>query len=216
MCENSILIENTRKPYDLTALNDLRPHSHKVWIALRHVDLQLRLGLDCRLMGEFRSDKKPEGNGETNRKCVLSFHKLNPPKNLNCDNRLPYFPPDIRERLTYSKYMNTLPLDEKLTILSAMIEGNSIRSTERMTGVHRDTIMRLVTRTGEQCRSFLDRTLRSIRAEKVHEAQSRDPGGHFAPGHEELFAGVRYALEVETDPDHHAEIDGDHNDVQHA
>jgi hypothetical protein len=41
--------------------------------------------------------------------------------------------------------MNKLPLDKQVTILNAMIEGNSIRSVERMTGVHRDTIMRLVT-----------------------------------------------------------------------
>lgn len=40
--------------------------------------------------------------------------------------------------------MNTLPIDKKLAVLSAMIEGNSIRSTERMTGAHRDTIMRLI------------------------------------------------------------------------
>ena len=63
--------------------------------------------------------------------------------------------------------MNTLPLDKKLTILSAMIEGNSIRSTERMTGVHRDTIMRLMVRIGEQCVNFLDSRVRDIRAEKV-------------------------------------------------
>ena len=37
-----------------------------------------------------------------------------------------------------------------------------------------------------------------------NKAQARDPGGHFAPGHEELFAGVRAALEVEADPDDHA------------
>jgi len=63
--------------------------------------------------------------------------------------------------------MNTLPLDKKLVILNAMIEGNSIRSVERMTGVHRDTIMRLVARTGEQCVHFLDSRIRGIRSERV-------------------------------------------------
>jgi IS1 family transposase len=63
--------------------------------------------------------------------------------------------------------MNTLAQDKKLTILNAMIEGNSIRSTERMTGVHRDTIMRLAARTGEQCRDFLDMRIRNVRAERV-------------------------------------------------
>jgi IS1 family transposase len=64
-------------------------------------------------------------------------------------------------------YMNTLATDKKLSVLSAMIEGNSIRSTERMTGVHRDTIMRLVTRTGEQAVHFLDSRLRGLRPERV-------------------------------------------------
>ena len=74
---------------------------------------------------------------------------------------------DIRERLTYSKDMNRLPMDKQLTILNAMIEGNSIRSTERMTGIHRDTIMRLSAKTGEQCSQFLDVRVRGIRSERV-------------------------------------------------
>ncbi len=67
--------------------------------------------------------------------------------------------------------MNTLPLDKKLTILSAMIEGNSIRSTERMTEPHWDTIMRLMARTGEQSVRFLDSKVRHIRAEKVQASE---------------------------------------------
>jgi IS1 family transposase len=78
-----------------------------------------------------------------------------------------HFSLDIREPITYTVFMNTLPMDKQLTVLNAMIEGNSIRSTERMTGIHRDTIMRLGVRTGEQCWSFLDRTIRGIRAKKV-------------------------------------------------
>lgn len=39
--------------------------------------------------------------------------------------------------------MNRLSLDCRTQIVSALVEGNSIRGTERMTGVHRDTIMRL-------------------------------------------------------------------------
>jgi hypothetical protein len=33
--------------------------------------------------------------------------------------------------------MYTLSVEEKVRVLAAMVEGNSIRSTERMTGVHR-------------------------------------------------------------------------------
>ena len=48
------------------------------------------------------------------------------------------------------------------------------------------------------------------------EAQPGDPCGHLAAGHEELFAGVGPALEVEADPDHHHEVDGDYGDVEGA
>ena len=47
-------------------------------------------------------------------------------------------------------------------------------------------------------------------------AQARDPGGHLAAGHEELFAGVRLLLEVEADPDDHREVDGDDGDIERA
>jgi len=52
--------------------------------------------------------------------------------------------------------MNTLKPEKKLAVLSALVEGNSIRSTERMTGVHRDTIMRLLVEVGERCAALMD------------------------------------------------------------
>ncbi len=39
--------------------------------------------------------------------------------------------------------MNILPFDKQSEIIAALTEGVSIRATERLTGVHRDTIMRL-------------------------------------------------------------------------
>ena len=41
-------------------------------------------------------------------------------------------------------------------------EGNSIRSIERMTGVHRDTIMRLGVRVGEGCKDIMDEKFRNL------------------------------------------------------
>jgi len=52
--------------------------------------------------------------------------------------------------------MHELKAEKKLAVIAAMVEGNSIRSTERMTGVHRETIMRLVVRTGEHCARLLN------------------------------------------------------------
>ena len=52
---------------------------------------------------------------------------------------------------------NVLNLDKQVTIIGSLAEGSSIRSIERMTGVHRDTIMRLLVSTGENCADILDK-----------------------------------------------------------
>ena len=53
--------------------------------------------------------------------------------------------------------MNILPFDKQVEIIAALTEGCSIRATERLTGVHRDTIMRLGVRVGEACARLHDR-----------------------------------------------------------
>ena len=58
--------------------------------------------------------------------------------------------------------MNKLKIDKQIAVISALVEGNSIRSTERMTGVHRDTIMRFMVRVGNGCEHFMDSTLRDL------------------------------------------------------
>src|SRR5207249_3103012 len=63
--------------------------------------------------------------------------------------------------------MNRLPDEKQAAVLSAHIEGMSIRSIERITGVHRDTVMRLITSAGEQCAAFLDVRIHNIRARRV-------------------------------------------------
>lgn len=47
--------------------------------------------------------------------------------------------------------MSRLTTDTKAQILRCLVEGNSIRSTERMVGVHRDTITKIVVQTGKGC-----------------------------------------------------------------
>jgi IS1 family transposase len=43
--------------------------------------------------------------------------------------------------------------------MSALVEGCSVRSTERFTGVHRDTIIRFMVRVGNGCANLLDETM---------------------------------------------------------
>jgi hypothetical protein len=58
--------------------------------------------------------------------------------------------------------MNRLNLDRRTQIVSALVEGNSIRSTERMTGVHRDTIMRLLVEVDTGCAALMDEKMREL------------------------------------------------------
>ena len=57
---------------------------------------------------------------------------------------------------------NVLSKDKQIAIAAALAEGNSIRSIERMTGTHRDTIMRLGVRIGQGCAALLDRKMRNL------------------------------------------------------
>ncbi len=49
--------------------------------------------------------------------------------------------------------------NRQLTVLSALGEGSSSRSTERLTGVRRDTIIRLIVRVGNGCANPLSKTM---------------------------------------------------------
>ena len=63
--------------------------------------------------------------------------------------------------------MNKLNIDKQASIISALVEGNSIRSTERMTGVHRDTIMRLLVKIGAGCEVIMDHTMRHLPCKNI-------------------------------------------------
>ena len=58
--------------------------------------------------------------------------------------------------------MNRLPVETQTAVISALVEGASIRSVERISGVHRDTITRLMVRVGEACDRLLHETMREL------------------------------------------------------
>jgi IS1 family transposase len=57
---------------------------------------------------------------------------------------------------------NVLDKSKQVAIVGGLAEGSSIRSIERLTGVHRDTIMRLGVRVGKGCQSLLDAKMRDL------------------------------------------------------
>jgi IS1 family transposase len=62
---------------------------------------------------------------------------------------------------------NVLPQQKQQAIIHLLVEGNSIRSIERLTGVHRDTIMRLAVKVGEKCKKFLNAWMRNLKVEHL-------------------------------------------------
>jgi hypothetical protein len=58
--------------------------------------------------------------------------------------------------------MNKLGLDKQVAVINGLVEGLSIRSVERMTGVHRDTVMRLLVRVGDTCQKIMDEKMRNL------------------------------------------------------
>lgn len=58
--------------------------------------------------------------------------------------------------------MNVLRREKQLAVISALVEGSSVRSIERMTGVHRDTILRLMNRVGSGCFRLLDTRMKAL------------------------------------------------------
>jgi hypothetical protein len=48
-----------------------------------------------------------------------------------------------------------------------LVEGNSIRSTERMTNTHRDTIMRLMVEVGNGCAALANEQMRDLSCRRI-------------------------------------------------
>jgi IS1 family transposase len=57
------------------------------------------------------------------------------------------------------QYLST---DKQAAIIANLAEGSSIRSIERITGVHRDTVMRLGVRVGQGCAKLLDAKMHDL------------------------------------------------------
>jgi transposase-like protein/IS1 family transposase len=61
----------------------------------------------------------------------------------------------------------SLPAEKVLAILNLFIEGTSVRSTERLTGVHRDTILKVLVAAGEKCEKLMGRLIVNIPVKDV-------------------------------------------------
>jgi len=63
--------------------------------------------------------------------------------------------------------MNVLSNERRAQVIGALIEGNSIRSTVRMTGVCKDAVTKLIRDTGKACAAHHNSAVRGVKAHRV-------------------------------------------------
>ncbi|MGH7564446.1 MAG: IS1 family transposase, partial [Gemmatimonadota bacterium] len=62
---------------------------------------------------------------------------------------------------------NVLKREKQEAAIRCLVNGASVRATERMTGVHRDTIIRLMKRVGTGCEVLLDSEMRDLSCQRL-------------------------------------------------
>jgi IS1 family transposase len=63
--------------------------------------------------------------------------------------------------------MNLLAQAERVKVVAALVEGNSLRSTSRMTGIARNTITKLLVDLGEASMRYHDVNVRNVRVRRL-------------------------------------------------
>jgi IS1 family transposase len=63
--------------------------------------------------------------------------------------------------------MNRLSQELQTRVVAALVEGNSLRSTSRMTGVARNTVTSLLIELAEACAQYHDRCVRNLKVRRL-------------------------------------------------
>src|ERR1700674_2646061 len=63
--------------------------------------------------------------------------------------------------------MNRLTTAKRVAVISALVEGCSVRATSRLTGVAKGTILRLLAGVGSACAPYQDNAIRNVSARRV-------------------------------------------------
>lgn len=63
--------------------------------------------------------------------------------------------------------MNKLPMAKRVAVVAALVEGNSIRATARMTAVSKPTILKLLADLGPVCKAYHDAHVRNLQSQRI-------------------------------------------------
>src|SRR5712692_2041469 len=62
---------------------------------------------------------------------------------------------------------NVISTAKKAAVISALVEGCSVRSTSRLTGVSKGAVLRLLVSVGNACADYQNATIRNVSAKRV-------------------------------------------------
>jgi len=62
---------------------------------------------------------------------------------------------------------NVLSIAKQTAIITALVEGCSVRSTARMTGTSKGAVLRTLVKVGRACQEYQDATIRNVKAKRV-------------------------------------------------
>jgi transposase-like protein/IS1 family transposase len=60
-----------------------------------------------------------------------------------------------------------LPMEKAMLVIQLLLEGSSVRSIERISGAHRDTVLALMVSMGEKCERFLEERIQNVAVKDV-------------------------------------------------
>ena len=63
--------------------------------------------------------------------------------------------------------MNRLPKTKRIQVVACLVEGNSIRATTRMTGVAKNTVVKLLVDLGRACAEFQDGEMQDLPCKRI-------------------------------------------------
>lgn len=73
----------------------------------------------------------------------------------------------MRHRSSIMVSMNLLTTDKRKRVIAALVEGNSVRATVRMTGVAKNTVAKLLSEIGEACSAYQGEHLRNLPCQRI-------------------------------------------------
>lgn len=63
--------------------------------------------------------------------------------------------------------MNVLSKEDRIRVIACLVEGCSLRSTVRMTGVHRTTVQKLLVELGRACSEYQDKVMVNLPCKRI-------------------------------------------------